>query len=80
MEHGVIREVSLVLAGANPGAFIDSIIRHGESSDEEGVIYTGENLELYHAEENQNENKGEKEEVKEVDNKKKEQFKRCLTL
>ena len=68
VEHGVIREVSLVLAGANPGAFIDSIIRHGESSDEEGVIYTGENLELYHAEENQNE--GKKEEDKEVDNKK----------
>ena len=70
VEHGVIREVSLVLAGANPGAFIDSIIRHGESSDEEGVIYTGESLELYHAEENQNENEGKKEEVKEVDNKK----------
>ena len=70
VEHGVIREVSLVLAGANPGAFIDSIIRHGESSDEEVVIYTGENLELYHAEENQNENEGKKEEVKEVDNKK----------
>ena len=70
VEHGVIREVSLVLAGANPGAFIDSIVRHGESSDEEGVIYTGENLELYHAEENQNENEGKKEEVKEVDNKK----------
>ena len=70
VEHGVIREVSLVLAGANPGAFIDSVIRHGESSDEEGVIYTGENLELYHAEENQNENEGKKEEAKEVDNKK----------
>ena len=70
VEHGFIREVSLVLAGANPGAFIDSIIRHGESSDEEGVIYTGENLELYHGEENQNENEGKKEEVKEVDNKK----------
>ena len=70
VEHGVIREVSLVLAGANPGAFIDSIIRHGESSDEEGVIYTGENLELYHAEENQNGNEGKKEEAKEVDNKK----------
>ena len=70
VEHGFIREVSLVLAGANPGAFIDSIIRHGESSDEEGVIYTGENLELYHTEENQNENEGKKEEDKEVSNKK----------
>ena len=55
VQHGVIREVSLVLAGANPGAFIDSILRHGETSDEEGVIYTGESLELYHAEEIQNE-------------------------
>ena len=55
VEHGVIREVSLVLAGANPGAFIDSILRHGEASDEEGVIYTGEELELYHADEIQNE-------------------------
>ena len=52
--HGVIREVSLVLAGANPGAFIDSIMRHGESSDEEAVIYTGENLALYHADDNSN--------------------------
>ena len=33
--HGDIREVSLVLAGANPGAFIDSVIKHGEESDEE---------------------------------------------
>ena len=55
VEHGVIREVSLVLAGANPGAFIDSILRHGEASDEEGVIYTGEEIELYHADEIQNE-------------------------
>ena len=69
VQHGVIREVSLVLAGANPGAFIDSVLRHGESSDEEAVIYTGENLELSHAEENQNEpEKGDKEEM---DNKEK---------
>ena len=48
--HGNIREVSLVLAGANPGAFIDSIIMHGEESDEEAVIYNdAEGLELSHA-------------------------------
>ena len=47
--HGNIREVSLVLAGANPGAYIDSIIMHGEESDEEAIIYTGEELELAHA-------------------------------
>ena len=43
--HGNIREVSLVLAGANPGAFIDSIIKHGEESHEEAIIYTDEFLE-----------------------------------
>lgn len=61
--HGVIREVSLVLAGANPGAFIDSIMRHGECSDEEAVIYTGEDLILEHADkedEMENDNKQEK--------------------
>lgn len=51
--HGTIREVSLVLAGANPGAFIDSVIRHGEFCDDEAVIYTGEELALYHADDNQ---------------------------
>ena len=66
VQHGVIREVSLVLAGANPGAFIDSILRHGEASDEEGVIYTGENIELYHADEEiQNDKKEEGEKVEE---------------
>ena len=65
VEHGVIREVSLVLAGANPGAFIDSILRHGEASDEEGVIYTGENLVLTHAdEESESKTKEEDKEVK----------------
>ena len=69
VEHGVIREVSLVLAGANPGAFIDSILRHGEASDEEGVIYTGEMLVLAHADEDPKEEM--KEEDKQVDNKEK---------
>lgn len=46
--HGVIREVSLVLAGANPGAFIESVLTHGEESDEEAVIYTGEDISLAH--------------------------------
>lgn len=45
--HGNIREVSLVLAGANPGAYIESVIVHGEESDEEAVIYTGENISLH---------------------------------
>ena len=42
--HGVIREVSLVLAGANPGAFIDQIITHGEASDNQAIIYTDEDI------------------------------------
>lgn len=49
--HGVIREVSLVLAGANPGAFIESAIQHGEpmgDGDDECVIHTGEDLIIEH--------------------------------
>lgn len=42
VKHGNIREVSLVLAGANPGACIDTILCHSDSEDEEGFIYTGE--------------------------------------
>ena len=55
--HGAIREVSLVLAGANPGAFIDSVIAHGEESEEEAVIFTGEDIVLSHASETNIENK-----------------------
>lgn len=51
--HGAIREVSLVLAGANPGAKIEETMVHSEDSEfgDEGVIYTGEPIELYHSEE-----------------------------
>ena len=48
--HGAIREVSLVLAGANPGAHINSIMCHSEDSDNGGVIFTGEDIELVHSE------------------------------
>lgn len=47
--HGAIREVSLVLAGANPGAYIDNVIMHGEYSDEEAVIYNDEEELLIHS-------------------------------
>lgn len=53
--HGAIREVSLVLAGANPGAYIDSIMCHGDNSEEEGIIYTGEDIELAHSEDENSE-------------------------
>lgn len=47
--HGNIREVSLVLAGANPGAFIDNVtIAHTDGDiddlEDEAIIYSGENL------------------------------------
>lgn len=47
--HGNIRELSLVLAGANPGASIQSVIMHGEESDEEAVIFTDEFISLRHS-------------------------------
>lgn len=55
--HGEIREVSLVHAGANPGAYIESVIKHSDDGsdpvvlEDEGVIFTGESISLYHAEE-----------------------------
>ena len=53
--HGCIREVSLVLAGANPGAYIDSVVVHsdGTEDEEEGTIYTDEQISvnLEHSEE-----------------------------
>lgn len=48
--HGVIREVSLVLTGANPGAYIDTIMCHSDDSDEAGIIFTGEDIVLAHSE------------------------------
>lgn len=45
--HGVIREVSLVLAGANPGAFIESVVAHGlpmDDDEDECILYTGDNI------------------------------------
>ena len=60
--HGDIKEVSLVLAGANPGAHIEDVICHGDILDDQGVIFTGEDFEefegdidLYHADENNEE-------------------------
>lgn len=61
--HGVIKEVSLVLAGANPGALIDTVLMHGESEeDNTAIIYSGEELSLSHADENEGEIEGEEDE------------------
>ena len=66
--HGCIREVSLVLAGANPGAYIDSVVVHadGAEDEEEGTIYTDEQISVNveHSEEKSEE----KEEAKMNDN------------
>ena len=81
--HGVIREVSVVLAGANPGALIDfPVLEHGDdviAIEDEATIYTGESIELYHSDtqkepeledepSEEEEKPSEKKEVKEVKN------------
>ena len=84
--HGNIREVSLVLAGANPGASIESVIKHGEESDEEAVLYTGEDITIAHADANEEkkddlQNKEDNEEDKKPeDNKKSEGEKTVLEV
>ena len=60
--HGTIREVSLVLAGANPGAFIDTLsFAHsadGDDDADEALIYTGEDITLEHSDEDEDEGEG----------------------
>lgn len=60
--HGDIKEVSLVTAGANPGAFIENVIKHGEKCDDEAVLYTAGEfaLDLKHGEETNSETEEEK--------------------
>lgn len=66
--HGCIREVSLVLAGANPGAYIDSVVVHadGAEDEEEGTIYTDEQISVNV--EHSDKKSEEKEEIKMNDN------------
>lgn len=47
--HGNIREVSLVLSGCNPGAYIDEVMVHSDDGSEEAIIFTGEEIEMYHS-------------------------------
>ena len=49
--HGVIREVSIVMAGANPGAFIDSVMLHSEDTEEGVIVGYDENIMIHHYEE-----------------------------
>lgn len=70
--HGMIREVSLVHAGANPGAYIDEVVSHSDDSDGEAVIYVGEGLELFHAEEEKKEEPKEENKESEPEKEKKD--------
>lgn len=67
ISHGVIKEVSLVLAGANPGALIDEVLCHSDDPDSV-QIYTDEKIELAHADKDDEKNQNESEEEKTEDN------------
>ena len=56
--HGCIREVSLVLAGANPGAYIDNIVMHSDGSiiDDEAIIYNNSKIDVVEDGKNNDEN------------------------
>ncbi len=70
VQHGKIREVSLVIAPANPKAMIDQVVYHADGTEstveDEGIIYTGEPIELYHADETKNEENPAEETVQDV--------------
>ena len=67
--HGDIKEVSLVLAGANPKAFIDMVMSHSDDSDSaSAVIYTGEPLSLYHSDDHPNDDDDKDKDNKSVTN------------
>ena len=59
LQHGTIFEVSLVIAPANPKAMIDQVIYHSDGTtsvnEDEGIIYSGEPIELYHADKSEKE-------------------------
>ncbi len=74
--HGSIRELSLVLAGANPGAYIDFVMAHGEGEDSEEGVYVNydENaLMLYHSEQLAEKQESEEQVVEHSDDEKKEE-------
>lgn len=65
--HGAIREVSLVLAGANPGAKIENIMAHGDNSEEEAIIYNdSDEIHLAHSEEKEKMEENKEKTVKDV--------------
>lgn len=69
VKHGTIREVSLVYAGANPGAFIEDVIRHSDDgtpvvSEDEAQIFTGEQIVLQHSSDTKKEDEKDAEDKK----------------
>ena len=67
--HGNIRELSLVLAGANPGAYIDFAIAHSEDEGESFIASYDENIVIYHSDESKEEENKEEEEEPMEENK-----------
>lgn len=69
VKHGNIRELSLVLAGANPGALIENVVMaHGDESyelDDEARIFTDEYISLYHSDDKKEEDEDKEKEKKE---------------
>lgn len=61
--HGDIKELSLVIAGANPEAFIENVISHGEEVEDEAIIYLGSEPTICHADPKMNNEEPQKEEV-----------------
>ncbi|MBR1703101.1 MAG: HK97 family phage prohead protease [Lachnospiraceae bacterium] len=55
--HGEIGEVSMVIKGANPGAYIEEVLVHGDDTEGGVIIFTGEPIELYHADQEEKEDK-----------------------
>lgn len=69
--HGTIRELSLVLAGANPGAYIDFVMAHDEDGEDGFEASYDENIMLYHSEDGKEESKEKENDKMDNDNKEK---------
>ena len=58
--HGIIYELSLVLGGANPGAFVDTIMAHGDDTEDKLILGYDENIMIYHSADDEKDDPGEK--------------------
>lgn len=65
--HGIIYELSLVLGGANPGAFVDTIMAHGDDEEDKLILGYDENIMIYHSAD-ENGDDGKEESVEDVFN------------